>query len=278
MIGIIPGLILSFREALEALLIIMIISKFLNSSGQTHLKSALWVGVGFGLVFSLVLGLAFSLIPGRLSGGLGSTLWEGFASLLAMLLVTTFIVWMIRHGHTISSEIKAAINQDLRPWPIMILAAIMVSREGAEIVIFSFAAAYPWYALLAGISLAGVLVFLMLRQVFRINLGVLFSTTLVYLVLQSAYLLGAGIHELLEAGETIGFYLPDSFFMTKAWDLSATVFDNQTGLVGVALQVLLGWNSNPEIIPALVQLAYLAIIGGWWFYRTRRPAAAIRPT
>jgi len=94
-----PGFIMGFREGLEAFLLIAITLKYITSIDQGHLKNKVIQGSVAGLIISVILGLLLSLFSEYLGGVSSLTkLWESVASLVALLLVSFFIVWMIRHG------------------------------------------------------------------------------------------------------------------------------------------------------------------------------------
>jgi high-affinity iron transporter len=95
----IQGLVMAFREGLEAFLIIMILLKFLEKTNNEYLKKNLWYGLYAGIAASFIFGIILKAISVSI-GGMGATakLWESIASLAAVMLIITFIVWMINHG------------------------------------------------------------------------------------------------------------------------------------------------------------------------------------
>lgn len=68
-----------------------------------------------------------------------SKMWESVASLIALLLVTTFILWMINHGRNITVYVEDQVTYNLSKWGIFLISLVMISREGVEIAIFTFA-------------------------------------------------------------------------------------------------------------------------------------------
>ena len=53
----IQALIVSFREGLEAFLIIAILLKFLDKTGNAHIKKSLWNGTFVGVAGSFIIGI-----------------------------------------------------------------------------------------------------------------------------------------------------------------------------------------------------------------------------
>jgi len=90
--------VVSFREGLEAFLIIAILLKFLDKTNNSTLKKSVWQGTYSGILASLVFGYFLMLISASLGGSdAASKLWESIASFAAVILITTFIIWMIHH-------------------------------------------------------------------------------------------------------------------------------------------------------------------------------------
>jgi len=105
---------MGFREGLEAFLLIAITLKYITSINQGHLKNKVIQGSVAGLIISVILGLLLSQFAEYLGGVSSLTkLWESVASLVALLLVSVFIVWMIRHGSHMSQYIKDQVGQSV---------------------------------------------------------------------------------------------------------------------------------------------------------------------
>ncbi len=260
-----PSILLSLREGLEAFLIIIIILKFLDKIKRVDLKRNVAKGAGLGLFLSSVIGGILFLLSNSINQ-LDTTaqLWESGASFVALILVTTFIIWMIKHGANLSTEIEAKTEQNLSKVGIIALVTLMVAREGAEIAIFSFAGEYNISGILIGLVLALIIAILFHYSLIKFNLKTIFNITLAYLILQAGYLLGTSIHEALEVLETLGYLAQNSFILTKAFDLSSTIFNYKEGILGIPLNVLFGWNSKPEWIRFITQYSYTILIFSLW--------------
>jgi high-affinity iron transporter len=181
-----------------------------------------------------------------------------------MLLVSTFIIWMIRHGENMVNEVQRSTRQNLSAWGLFALALVMVSREGAEIAVFAFAGKYSLLATGLGVGGALVLTTLAIRSIIRVPLASILRYTLIYLVLQSGYLIGYGVHEGLSALKSFGVLSGDLFIYQKAFDLSQGVLSHKDGLVGLPLNILFGWYSKPEWVQFIVQYGYTLAIFGYW--------------
>jgi high-affinity iron transporter len=257
---------MSFREGLEAFLIIAILLKFLDKTNNKNLKKSVWKGTTAGVIGSIIFGLILMGIASYL-GGIDTTakLWESIASLIAVILITTFIVWMINHSNEIKKHIenKAAIN--LSKKGIFLLALLMIAREGAEISIFAFAGKFSVFPMILGIALSIVLVTLIHHSLIKIKLKTIFQITLIYLIIQAGFLLGYSIHEGLSALKSMEIINNDSIVLNKAFDLSKTILYHKEGILGVPLYVLLGWYSKPEWIQFISQYSYTLLLLGYWY-------------
>ena len=174
--------------------------------------------------------------------------------------MTTFIIFMFRHGQNISAKVHSQVDHNLSQSGVLLVSLMLVAREGVEIAIFTFAGKYSLLSVSGGILAALAIFALISLALVRINLRTLFNVTLVYLVIQAGYLLGYGIHEGLSALKDSGYIAKNSFLLIKAFDLSPTVFDHKAGVIGLPLNVLVGWYSRPEWLQLLAQYGYTAWI------------------
>lgn len=261
-----PGLVIGFREGLEAFLIIAIIIRYLQKNNQKSLIKYVWRGVLLAAVLSLVLGGILYVIANQLDHvGPVAKLWESGASVFALVLVTTFIVWMIKNGSQMTGDIEDKLKQTVSSLGITILTFAFVAREGVEIAIFTFAGSYSLWGIVLGILLALVLTVLVFMSLVKVNLKLIFNITLIYLVLQAGFLLGYAVHEGLSAFKDLGMIDPGHPIYTKLFDLSATLLDHKEGVLGIPFYVSFGWYSKPEIIQFVIQYSYTIFIFVYWF-------------
>lgn len=279
-IDIIPGSILGLREGLEAFLIVGIMMKYLEKTGRDELKHSVKIGVGIGIGGSLVIGLAIWAVVRLLDGSSDNVgkLWEAIASIAGLGLLSTFIFWMMKHGRTITRDVQNQVEAKISRAGIVTLAAVVVLREGVEISLFAFSSVneQPYVIGIAvGLIAAAVLAYLVVISLVRVNLSVIFTITLGYLILQAGYLLGYSIHEFLSAMKELGRISAESWIYIKAFDFADTVLDHKTGALGVPLNIIVGWYSRPEWIQLVLHYSY---VGGmillWSFTAPRLKAVA----
>jgi len=270
-----PSFIMGFREGLEAFLLIAITLKYITSINQEHLKNKVIQGGVVGLIISIILGLLLSLFSEYLGGVSSLTkLWESVASLVALLLVSFFIVWMIRHGSHMSQYIENQVGQNISSNALFWISLIIIAREGTEIAIFSFAGKYPFEVVSMGIVSALILSILIFYSLVKINLSLLFKITLVYLILQAGFLLGYSIHEGFSAMKGYGMIMSDNYIFNKAFNFSNTLLSHKDGIFGIPLHVLFGWYSKPEWIQFIVQYLFTFSMFGYWVWHNKKIASS----
>lgn len=266
---ILPGFIVGLREGLEAFLIITLILEYLNKLGRRELHTSVKRGMITGLAVSVILGILLWLLSLTLkeSGDAVGKLWEAVASFIAVLFITYFIYWMIKHGRTLSSDIHHSVENHLSAGGLFLLSTVAVAREGAEIALFNFSASSDGAYLtgnLTGVAAAAILSYLIYRSLVKVDIGLIFRITLLYLILQAAYLFGYAVHELLSALKAMGVLDGNAAIYSQLFNLSGTLLDHKKGWLGIALNVLIGWYSKPEIIQAVLQLSYGAVFFLFW--------------
>ena len=264
----IPGMVVGFREGLEAFLVVAVALRFLDKTGRSAMKRSVWGGAAAGVVLSVVVGLVLFAAASFLGGtGRVAKIWESGASLVAVVMVSTFIVWMIKHGTELKGAVERSVGSASLGLGIGAVVAAMVLREGVEIALFSYAGMYSVLSLGLGILLALLLVILVSMSLIKMDLATIFNVTLAYLILQAGFLLGYSIHEGLSALKDAGILAAGHPVFIKTFDLSATVLDHKTGPVGVPLYALVGWYSKPEWVQFIVQYLYSAGMFVYWMSR-----------
>jgi high-affinity iron transporter len=260
--------VMSFREGLEGFLIVIILLRFLDKTNNEPLKKQVWYGVGGGIITSFLLGLLLFKLSSYV-GGFKTTakLWESVAGMIAVMLVTTFVIWMIQHGNQIKNQIEENVANYLTKNGIMLLTLFMIAREGTEIAIFSFAGKYTLMPIIVGLVLSIILVLFIHYSLVKINLKTIFGITLGYLIIQAGYLFGYSFHEGLSAAKNLGWIQSDRFIFSKAFNLSDTLMNHKNGILGLPLNVTLGWYSKPEWIQLILQYVYTFSLLRYWLQK-----------
>jgi high-affinity iron transporter len=259
-----PGTITGFREGMEAFLVIGVMIRYLNKINRSELKKSIQFGMFSGIAGSAIIGLilwGIVIFLGE-AGPVVSKLWESLAALLALVFLSTFIYWMMNHGRNMVSEVQTSMKTKLSSAGLMTMAAVMVLREGVEIALFAFTSVNKSSYIIGifiGLFVSAILAYLVYRSLVKVNLSLIFNITLAYLILQAAYLLGYSIHEFLSASKALELIGSDSSILIKLYDFQGTILDHKTGILGVPLNILIGWYSRPERVQFFLQGSYIVV-------------------
>jgi len=265
----IASLVITFREALEAALIVGIVLSYLTRTGQTRFRSVVFLAVGAAVAASLAGAAAFTRIAGGFTGR-AEQIFEGATMLLGAALLTTMILWMMRQ-RGIASELSERVATEVAQahrLGLFLLVFVSVLREGIETVIFlgaaSLAAGSSLFAALAGLLSAGILGYLIFAGSKRLELKKFFTVTSVLLILFAAGLVAQGVHEFQEAG-----ILP--VLVEHVWDINPPLnadgsypLLHENGYVGSMLKALLGYNGNPSLLEVVTYVSYLLVVFVLW--------------
>lgn len=226
------ALIVTLREGVEAALVVGIIVVFLRREGYERYLGAVWAGIGAATAASLA--GAFVLYRWAVN----EEVFEGLLYLGSALIVGSMMVWMWRHSHALSGEMKGALSRILAReragsvgLGLFLFTFLMVFREGVETVLFLSALSLSTGGLMAIlgvlIGLAAAIAFgvFFVRGSLRIDLGRFFKITGIALGIFVLQLLINGYHELSEAGwvpanattmATVGPLVKNEFFFVAA--------------------------------------------------------------
>ncbi|MFQ6673935.1 MAG: FTR1 family protein [Fidelibacterota bacterium] len=263
--------LVTFRETLEAALVIGIVYTFLIKSGRGELLPKLWSGVVAALAASLVAAVFLQVVAGGLTGRL-EEIFEGAVMILAAVLLTTMIVWMARNRQ-VSKELQSKAQSALTSTvgaglAIFALAFVSVLREGIETVLFLYSVAINQGGLslvtsVAGAAAAVSMGYLIFLQGRKVPLKTFFSVSSVLLILLAGGLIAHGIHEFEEAG-----MIP---YTGAVWDINPPMLPDgryplfhEKGIIGAIAQGLFGWNGNPSLPEVSAWLASVTGITFLW--------------
>ncbi|MFQ6058328.1 MAG: iron uptake transporter permease EfeU [Anaerolineae bacterium] len=258
--------LITFREGLEAALIVGIVLGYLKKVGRLDRQGYVWGGVMAAIVASLGVALGLQFVGAQFTGR-GEEIFEGAAMLLATGVLTYMIFWMRYQGRFI----KMALERDVQVavtagqnWALASLSFIAVFREGVETVLFLSAAAFVaaagetlWGGLL-GLAAAIVVGWLIFATTVRLDVRRFFDVTSVLLLLFAAGLLAHGVHEFQEAG-----LIP--VIIEHVWDINHIL--NEKSTLGSILKSLLGYNGNPSLMEVLSYIGYYVVVLSlvrWW--------------
>lgn len=256
--------LITFREVLEAALIISIVIAYLVRTGRKPLARYVWYGVFSAIAVSVVLGSAIWLVYGTLSEN-SQALFEGVAALVAVAILSSMIYWMATKGKALRDEVERKVETIATRGATLGLvsfAFVAVFREGLETVLFltPFLVA-DVLATVAGLTLGTLTSLVLAYGIFvagmKINIRRFFYFTSILLVLLAGGLAGYGIHELVEytGSASWGVLGQPAYSLNIPTESSL----HHKGVLGSVLAVMFGYTVKAEWARLMVHIGYLAI-------------------
>ena len=273
--------VVALREGIEAALLVSIILAYLRQIERIDRSYLVWWGTALAVGVSVVVATVIFAVGAEFEGA-AEQLFEGLVTLTAVAVLTWMIFWMRRQGARIKGELQEKVDTALLTGGVALgaLAFVAVLREGVETALFLYAAAKGTaveagsvigqvVGAVLGLAVAIVLGVLLYRGGIKMNLRSFFRVTGAILIIVAAGLFAFALHELQEAG-----WLP--FLAGQAFDISGTISDEHGP--GSILRGLLGYNANPSWLEVLGWLAYIGIVGTFFFRPQPAPNASPRAT
>lgn len=250
--------LITFRETLEAILVVSVILIFLAKTKQKVFNKFVWFGILVGVGISILLAFLLEIFFGGLTGKT-EELFEG----VLMFVTAGFLTWMILWVHRqkdIAEKIREKVSIHIKEGyglGIFLLTAISVFREGTETVLYLKAssltgATNQLLGAVLGIASALVLGLILFRFAMRVRLSTVFNITSVFLLLFAAGLVSHGVHEFQEAK------LLPIFSFDPIFNISH-ILDNKS-LVGSFLRTLFGYTSKPTAMEITSYFSYIIFI------------------
>ncbi len=262
----IPALLITFREVIEATLIVATISGILVKLNQKKAVNTVWLATGAAALFSITL-----LIGGSLMGlkvhelytGKTEEIFEGIMMVTSAIFISWAVFWLhsyfAQHKLALLQKVKQTIATHNRKG-LFLLVFTAVFREGFEIVLFLstiYLSTSP-LDIISGFTIGAVLALIISGLVYSATLKMpifrAFQLTSVLLILFAAGLGARGVHEFAEAG-----ILPEFTQVTLA-------FLPQSGHIAAGfIKSLFGLTRKMDYLQLLVYAGYVTFMR-WYLY------------
>jgi high-affinity iron transporter len=261
-----PAFLITFREVIEASLIVATILGILVKLNQTKGIKTVWLATGTATLLSILLlglGSLFGIKVQEVYSGKTEEFIEG----ILMVLSAIFITWAVFFLHKYFSNYKVKLLKKVKETVekeeqkgLFVLVFTAVFREGFEIVLFLstiYFSSNPQeiFTGFSGGMIAGLLVSVaFFTATLRMPIYYAFRVTSALLILFAAGLLSRGIHEFSEVG-----FIPEIGKFTLAFIPAKATF------AGDMVKAIFGLTKNMDLIQATAYTTYVVFMA-WWVY------------
>ncbi|WP_363350076.1 FTR1 family protein [Methylocystis echinoides] len=271
------ALIIVFREAIEAGLIIGIVAAV--TRGVPGSRGFIAGGVGGGVLGALVVA-AFADQLSRAFAGSGQELFNAAVLMVAVVMLAWHNIWMARHGRELAQELsdvgRAVARGDRTLFALATVVGLAVLREGSEVALFLYgvlasgeSATSVLIGGVAGLALGAATSVATFFGLVSIPPRRLFAVTTALITLLAAGLAAQAVAFLQQAGTITA--LSDT-----VWDTSWLLSDKS--IPGRVLHTLIGYADQPSQMQVVVYgLTIAAIVAATKLTAMTAPAPARAP-
>jgi len=267
----IPSFLITFREVIEASLIVATIAGILVKLNQKKQLKTVWLATSAAALLSVIL-----LVLGSILGIKVQEVFETHEAVIeGTLMVTTavFITWAVFFLHNYFGVYKARLLQKIKDTVekeeqkgLFVLVFTSVFREGFEIVLFLstiYFSSSP-EKILTGFVLGAIGGLILALSLFTATVKLpvyhAFRMTSILLILFAAGLLGRGMHEFAEVG-----FVPELGKMVFAFLPAKGTFTADM------LKALFGISQKMDYIQIMFYSVYAFFMTWWVFFRKNIP-------
>ncbi|MBA2873717.1 FTR1 family iron permease [Thermaerobacillus caldiproteolyticus] len=275
----VQALLITFREALEALLIVGIITSYLKRVNHKEYTKYVWLGAGLAVLASAGVALLFQVVFTGFAVMGSETYLKIAIMFISVILLTQMVFWMAEHSRDMKKSVEGKMDRFITTENVVgmvIHSFLVVLREGVETVFFfaaithgNLGAAMQGWGAATGIMIAAVVSYFFFKGTMRVPLKTFFKVTGAFIILIAAGLLVQGI-SMLQDLNIIGSVMPHVYDLT--WLLPEHPIDYEhylrdhgvapifSGNVGVFLKALFGYSAMPSLEEVIAYVGYFVVI------------------
>jgi high-affinity iron transporter len=249
--------LIGLREGLETGIVVMILVAFLVKAGRRDALKWVWLGVGMAIAVTIAIFLVIQFSAYTVTGVAAEAI-AGIASLVAVAIATTMVLWMRKAAAGISGELRGGMARALETGSVAVflLSFLAVGREGVETALFMVGYAeaetlWPLTGLVIGVLAAATIAYAMYAGAIHVNLRKFFSFTGVFLIIVAAGILSYGVGALQIVG-----WLPG--LGSRAFDISSWL--DWSSWYGEIIHGVFNLTPTPTVVQLAAWLAYLAVV------------------
>ncbi|MCL6588158.1 MAG: FTR1 family protein [Anoxybacillus sp.] len=275
----VQALLITFREVLEALLIVGIITSYLKRVNHTKYTKYVWLGASLAVVASVVVALLFQVVFTGFAA-MGSEMYLKISIMfISAILLTQMVFWMAEHSRDMKKNVEGKMDRFITTGNVVgmvIHSFLVVLREGVETVFFfaaitggNIGAAMQGWGAITGVVIAALVSYIFFKGTMRVPLKTFFQVTGAFIILIAAGLLVQGI-SMLQDLNIIGSVMPHVYDLTWLLPEHPIDYDHYlrdhgvapllSGDVGVFLKALFGYSSMPSLEEVIAYVGYFVVI------------------
>ncbi|WCE32499.1 FTR1 family iron permease [Vibrio sp. SCSIO 43137] len=260
--------LITLREGLEAFLLVGIVLSYLAKLDARQYNKFIYIGVAIGLVLSLAVAFVFQVVIDQFSNELYQNYLMAGILLFATLVLTYMAVWMQNQAKAQVAQVQQDVSNMVSTGNLLglvFLSMLAILREGFETILFFSALMYSSFGELstqdaligaiAGLVMAYVLVWAMMRSSRKVPLSSFFKWTSLLIIIIAAGLLSSAIN-MLQAAHVL------PIVYAQVFDISHILDDR--GVFGTFLRALFGYNSSPGLLQLMVWMGYMLVFTLFW--------------
>ena len=272
--------IITFRECLEACLIVGIIYTLLEKNNLKKQIRQLWLGVLSAIAASVVVAISLNSLKESIGNASLHALFEAVSMYITAILLWYVIFWLSKHVSNKSGmETKTKQAAASAGLGIFLVVFFAILREGFETALFlmgsfSMTGTFSYLGFFGGMVIAILIGYGIVIQGRKINLRLFFQGTTFMLVIFASGMVAYGTHEMEEfivKGNHLKYVnLESKIEIIRPWNIlkpteeisdsaneifysyningrnKYTHILHDNGRVGVFLKGFFGYNSNPN--------------------------------
>lgn len=254
------GLLITFREGLEAFLVVGIILSYLGRCNQKKCNKWVYLGVFLGLLGAFFLGFLFQIYYNGFESKIGELYLKVGIMGFAVVVLTYMVIWMSKNGRSIKGDLEKNIERVISTGSmvsLVFMSFLAILREGFETVLFLGALfgnemdAPVFYGGALGLVIALVVTIALFKGLRNIPIKTFFNITGGLVMIIAAGLL-VNMIGILQDIHLLPVLKPALF------DLSWLMLDSSE--VGIFFKALFGYTHSPSLIQVISYISYFAVI------------------
>lgn len=254
------GLLITFREGLEAFLIVGIILTYLGRCNLKQHNKWVYLGVILGLFSAFLLGFVFQLYYNGFERSLGELHIKVGIMGFAVVVLTSMVIWMSRNGRDIKGNLEKDLDRAISTGSVLtlvLMSYLAILREGFETVLFLGALfgdemqAPVFYGGALGLVLAVAVSIAIFKGMRNFPLKTFFNITGALIMLIAAGLL-TNMIGILQDIHLVPVLKPALF------DIGWLMIDSSE--IGIFFKALFGYTHSPSLIQVISYVSYFAVI------------------